>query len=176
MPAPRLTARIRLTDDAVVVDSQLEGHPPRHRECPWGTMEAFAVGRPDASYPEGIYLLLRQAPHGDYLWRLADGAQAVVAELRRRGVPERAAPELQAEVDSRQLADLEQEARGLFPEKDWPRVRALLDGSPELARPRLRRAVVRLSRGELARLEQLVRDARRDWRDVLYWAQREGLA
>jgi len=39
----------------------------------------------------------------------------------------------------------------------------------------VRAAIVRLSRGDVARLEQLALDARRDWRDVLFWAQREGL-
>ena len=167
-------ARLQATEQGIVVDSRLEGQPPRHHERAWSGIEAWGVGRPDPTYPEGVYLLLREAPHGDFLWLRAEGVADVVDALRRR-LPERTAPEIQAEVVRRALADLELEAKALFGAGAWPRVQALIEGEPLLRTPAVGRAVVRLSRGEVARLEEMVRTSRVDPRDVLLWAQMEGL-
>jgi hypothetical protein len=167
-------ARLQATEQGIVVDSRLEGQPPRHHERAWSSIEAWGMGRPDATYSEGVYLLLRESPHGDFLWLRAQGVADVVGALRRR-LPERSAGEIQAEIDRRSLAQLELEARALFGTGEWPRVQELLQGDAVLRTPAVPRAVVRLSRGDVVRLEEMVRAARVDPRDVLLWAQMEGL-
>jgi hypothetical protein len=55
-----------------------------------------------------------------------------------------------------------------FAERDREAARTLLSGCQSEV---VCMAILRLSRGRLDRVESLLEDARRDWRDVLAWAQ-----
>jgi len=66
-----------------------------------------------------------------------------------------------------QTIDAEIEKR--FTEPDREMVRALLS---DCEGDRLALAILRLSRGKVARVEELVEAARRDYRDVLAWASK----
>lgn len=172
MAALTLHARVQLIDDGFAVHWRLEGHPPRYHERRWSDIEAWGVGRASPAHPEGIYLLLREPPHSDFLWIKAEGVLEAIDALRAR-LPEWSAADVQAEIDKRELADIEVEARTLFPPERWNEVRALLEGEERLRSPNVRRAVVKLSRGDVARLQEMIAAARLDPRDVLMWAQME---
>jgi hypothetical protein len=62
-----------------------------------------------------------------------------------------------------------------FPESDWPRVLKLLDDygveSYERERERVQLAILKLSAGNEEKLREFVAVAKRDYRDVLFWAE-----
>src|SRR6266404_464647 len=62
-----------------------------------------------------------------------------------------------------------------FPESNWPRVLQLLDGygveSYERERERVQLAILKLSKGNEDKLREFVAVAKRDYRDVLFWAE-----
>jgi ABC transporter substrate binding protein len=62
-----------------------------------------------------------------------------------------------------------------FPTEDASTVMAILDtygtDSSERGRARVQLAILALSRGDLGELRKLVADAKRDYRDVLYWTE-----
>src|SRR6266446_4932918 len=62
-----------------------------------------------------------------------------------------------------------------FPESNWPRVLELLDDfgvEPyERERERVQLAILKLSEGNEEKLREFVAVAKRDYRDVLFWAE-----
>jgi hypothetical protein len=62
-----------------------------------------------------------------------------------------------------------------FPETSWPRVLELLDTygveSYERERERVQLAILKLSEGNEEKLREFVAVAKRDYRDVLFWAE-----
>jgi len=62
-----------------------------------------------------------------------------------------------------------------FPKESWPRVLELLDGygveSYERERERVQLAILKLSEGNEEKLREFVAVAKRDYRDVLFWAE-----
>jgi hypothetical protein len=65
--------------------------------------------------------------------------------------------------------------RKTFPESDWARVVELLDGygveSYERERERVQLAILKLSEGNEEKLREFFAVAKRDYRDVLFWAE-----
>lgn len=63
----------------------------------------------------------------------------------------------------------------IFPESSRARVRELLDGygveSYERERERVQLAILKLSEGNEEKLREFVAVAKRDYRDVLFWAE-----
>ena len=63
----------------------------------------------------------------------------------------------------------------VFPDQDPASVIAVLDEygieSYERERERVQRAIVHLSKGDYGRLQHFTRVAKRDYRDVLFWAE-----
>jgi hypothetical protein len=167
-------ARISWTETDIILDSVLTGHPPRHSERPFATIQTWGMGRPDASLPEGIWLLLNATPHYDFLPVRAAGSSALAGELRRRGIPELDAADVKTEADRRALKELETEVQHTFG-VEGNRVWHELQSEPNLRMHNVRAAVVRLSKGDLTRLTELIEAARTDWRDVLALAQKERL-
>lgn len=174
MTKPEYMARISWTAAAIALDSVLTGHPPSHTERAFATIQMWGMGRPDASLPEGIWLLLNGTPHYDFLPIRAAGSSALAGELRRRGIPELDAADVKAEADRRALRELEGEVREVFG-AEGASVWSELESEPGLRMHNVRAAVVRLSRGNRAKLTELIEHARNDWRDVLASAQDDGL-
>jgi hypothetical protein len=62
-----------------------------------------------------------------------------------------------------------------FPKESWPRVMGLLDTygveSYERERDRVQLAILKLSAGSEEKLGEFVAVAKRDYRDVLFWAE-----
>lgn len=174
MTKPEYTARITWNDASIILDSALTGHPPRHSERAFATIQTWGMGRPDTSLPEGIWVLLETTPHYDFFPVRATGSSALAGELRRRGIPELDATDVKAEADRRSLRDLEAEVQTVFG-ADGPAVWKELEAEPALAMHNVRTAVVRLSRGDRGKLAEMIAVARVDWRDVLHWAQQEKL-
>src|SRR5205809_3274447 len=62
-----------------------------------------------------------------------------------------------------------------FPESDWARVLEVLDRygveSYERERERVQLAILKLSEGNEEKLREFVAVAKRDYRDVLFWAE-----
>jgi hypothetical protein len=62
-----------------------------------------------------------------------------------------------------------------FPESSWTRVLELLDGygvePHERERERVQLAILKLSEGNEEKLREFVAVAKRDYRDVLFWAE-----
>jgi hypothetical protein len=114
------------------------------------------------------------APYYDWLPKQAVDIDGLIDELKRRGFPERDATSIKAEADRRTFADLERQIHEFFP-ADGAEVWRMLDNEPVLEKAQIRAAVVRLCKADRAHLDYLVSVARVDWRDVLSWAQREGL-
>ena len=65
--------------------------------------------------------------------------------------------------------------RATFPKRSWPRVLELLDTygveSYERERERVQLAILVLSEGSEVKLREYVAVAKRDYRDVLFWAE-----
>src|SRR5438270_10698172 len=65
--------------------------------------------------------------------------------------------------------------KAAFAESDWPRVLELLDGygieSYERERERVQLAILKLSEGNEEKLREFIAVAKRDYRDVLFWAE-----
>jgi len=65
--------------------------------------------------------------------------------------------------------------RVIFPGSDWPGVVALLDAygvaSHERERERVQLAILKLCEGSEDKLRDYVNVAKRDYRDVLFWAE-----
>jgi len=167
-------ARISWTESNIILDSVLTGHPPHHTEREFKSIQTWGMGRPDPSLPEGIWLLLDASPHYDFLPIRASGSSALAGELRRRGIPELDATDVKTEADRRALRDLEAEVNDVFG-NDGPRVWADLQAEPCLTMHNVRAAAVRLSKGDRAKLAEIISMARIDWRDILARAQQERL-
>jgi hypothetical protein len=61
-----------------------------------------------------------------------------------------------------------------FPAGERAAVEALLMSYEENEAPRVRLAILALANGDLVRLGEMVRAAKLDYRDVLYWAEYPG--
>jgi hypothetical protein len=76
---------------------------------------------------------------------------------------------------TRSRDDVLASVRAAFREGSWPRVLDLLDTfgveSRERERERVQLAILELSQGSEERLREYVAAAKRDYRDVLYWAE-----
>ena len=65
--------------------------------------------------------------------------------------------------------------RASFPQESWPRVLGVLDAygveSYERERERVQLAILNLSQGSEEKLREYLTVAKRDYRDVLFWAE-----
>jgi hypothetical protein len=167
-------ARVSWTRDLIVSDWTLTGQPSGHSERNWSDVEAWGVGRPDPTQVEGLWLLMKHAPYYHFISNRSVGVIALEGELRKRGCTERTASEVKEEADARALRDLRGEAQQLFGE-GAAAIWSELDQHDVFKQVSVRTAVVRLSKGDAKKLEQLIADAVKDPRDVLHWAQSERL-
>ena len=167
-------ARVSWTADLIVSDWTLTGQPPGHAERRWSSVDAWGVGRPDATQVEGLWLLMKDAPYYHFISNRSIGVVALEGELRRRGCPERTSTEVKHQADTRAFRDLRAEVAALFgdvAEQVWHE----LENDDALESVNLRTAVVRLSKGDPVKLQSLIDTAHTDYRDVLMWAQAEKL-
>jgi hypothetical protein len=167
-------ARVSWTRELIVSDWTLTGQPPGHSERSWSDVEAWGVGRPAPTQVDGLWLLMKHAPYYHFISNRSVGVIALEGELRKRGCSERPAGEIKAAADARALRDLRAEVGTLFGDAGEEVWQAL--ETPEVLRMvNVRSAVVRLSKGDRAKLEHLIATAKQDPRDVLHWAQSDHL-
>jgi hypothetical protein len=174
MNKPEFHARVRWTSELIISDWTLTGQPPGHSERTWSDVEAWGAGRPEPTQLEGLWLLMKHAPYYHFITTRAVGVIALEGELRRRGCPELGSKNIKDEADARAFRDLHAEVASLFgdgAEGVWQ----ALEAPDVLKMVNVRTAVVRLSKGDRAKLDQLIATAQQDPRDVLMWAQQDRL-
>ena len=167
-------SRVSWTQDLIVSDWTLTGHPPGHSERKWSDVEAWGVGRPVPNQLEGLWMLMRHAPYYHFISNRAVGVIALEGELRRRGCSERNSTEVKQQADARAFRDLRIEVGGLFGDGGEAAWQAL-EETEVCGMVDVRTAIVRLSKGDRARLDELIATAAKDPRDVLMWAQADHL-
>ncbi|HEX6559813.1 MAG TPA: hypothetical protein VF021_10135 [Longimicrobiales bacterium] len=94
-------ARVSWSARHILLDVQMTGQPAQHHERLWADVEAWAVGRPGPEASDGVWLLVRGAPHCDLIPSAASGAVALTGELRARGCREISVGQLIAEAERR---------------------------------------------------------------------------
>ena len=144
--------------------------PERLRDYDWSALEAFAIGRPDAANPDGVWLLRNRQPFQDFMTMRGMDAAAVIEEFRKHNIPQRDVVELKSQIDARWFDSLHEFTRDTFgnrADEVWRQLEACR--APRW--PNVHSAILQLAHGDADKIPQLVDYAGRDYRDVLMWAQ-----
>jgi hypothetical protein len=127
----------------------------------------------DPKNVSGLYLFTYSRPYVHFVTMDADGRQALFDELKRRGKIRHRA-EIDQELEQQMRVEIDQAIHRDFTSGDHDAAKALLQtyqSESAIGRLRVQLAALKLSGGKLEKLARYIDDAKRDYRDVLYWAE-----
>ena len=170
----RSPVAVRLSDEGLHVTVAYAGGPPTREDFAWGTIGAWSRAPGQHQMPDGITLLLRTPPFFYWIVADAEGAPAMLTSMIARGLAELPQDRVTEIAERARQARVEEYLAKRFDDATRAEVLADLDASPFTASARVRLAILSLSKGNVEKVHELAVVARRDWRDVVWWADSDG--
>ncbi|MDB4905936.1 MAG: hypothetical protein JWO05_720 [Gemmatimonadetes bacterium] len=170
----RSPVAVRLSEEGVHVTVAYAGGPPTREDFEWRMIGAWSRAPGQRQMPDGITLLLRTPPFFYWIVADADGADDLLQEMVARGLSELPQERVTEVAERARQARVEEYLAKRFDDATRAAVLADLDASPFTASARVRLAILSLSKGNVSKVHELAQVARRDWRDVVWWADSDG--